>query len=52
MIGVYFWFIAFVTIVGAREPNYGDACLSLLRAGFQEKLCFKLMGCNIFDIDE
>jgi len=33
-------FTIFNTIVGVREPNYGDVCLSLLHAGFQEKLCF------------
>ena len=30
----------FNTIVGVREPNYGDVCLSLLHASLQEKLCF------------
>jgi len=29
-------FTVFNTIVGAREPNYGDVSLSLLHAGFQE----------------
>ena len=32
-------FTVFNTIVGVREPNYGDVCLSLLHAGFQEKQC-------------
>ena len=27
MMGVYCLFIAFDTIVGVREPNYGDVCL-------------------------
>ena len=29
-------FTVFNTIVEVREPNYGDVCLSLLHAGFQE----------------
>jgi len=33
-------FTVFNTIVGVRELNYGDLCMSLLHAGFQEKLCF------------
>ena len=52
MRGVYCLFTAFNTIVGVKEPNYGDVCLSLLYTGFQEKLRFKLMGCDIFVIDE
>jgi len=28
--------MALDTIVGVREPNYEDVCLSLLHAGFQE----------------
>jgi len=34
-------FTVFNTIVGVREPNYGDVCMSLLHAGFQEN--------NVFD---
>ena len=34
-------FIVFNTIVGVSEPNYGDVCMSLLHAGFQEN--------NVFD---
>jgi len=34
-------FTIFNTIVGVREPNYRDVCLSLLHAGFQEN--------NVFD---
>ena len=34
-------FTVFNSIVGVREPNYGDVCLSLLHAGFQEN--------NVFD---
>jgi len=34
-------FTIFNTIVGVREPNYGDVCLSLLHDGFQEN--------NVFD---
>ena len=30
-------FTVFNTIIGVREPYYGDVCLN---AGFQEKLCF------------
>jgi len=30
----------FDNVVGVREPNYSDVCLSLLHADFQEKLCF------------
>jgi len=33
-------FMAFDTIVGVREPNYRDVCMSLLHVGFQEKQCF------------
>jgi len=33
-------FTAFNTIVEVREPNYGDVCLSLLHAGFQENSVF------------
>jgi len=44
--------MAFDTIVGVREPNYGNVCMSLLHADFQEKLCFRLMGCGIFVIEE
>jgi len=33
-------FIVFNTIVGVREPNYGDVCLFMLHAGFQEKIMF------------
>ena len=29
----------FDIIVGVKEPNYRDLCLSLLHAGFQEKQC-------------
>jgi len=45
-------FITFDTIVRVWEPNYGVVCLSMLHVGFQEKLCFKLMGCGIFVIDK
>ena len=34
-------FIVSNTIVGVREPNYRDVCMSLLHAGFQEN--------NVFD---
>ena len=34
-------FIVFNTIVGVREPNYRDVCLSLLHPDFQEN--------NVFD---
>ena len=50
--GVYYLFTVFDTIVGVRGPNYGYVCRSLLHVGFQEKLCLKLMGCDIFSIDE
>jgi len=33
-------FTIFNTIVGVREPNYGNVCMSLLHAGFQEKTIF------------
>jgi len=33
--------MTFDTIAGVWEPNYGDVCLSLLHAGFQEN--------NVFD---
>jgi len=33
-------FTIFNTIVGFREPNYGDVCLSLLHVGFQESNAF------------
>ena len=46
------FFIVFDTIIEVRGPNYGDVCMSLLRAGFQEKMYFKLMGYDIFVIDE
>jgi len=44
--------MVFDTIVGVREPNYGDVCLSLLHAGFQEKQFFLLIGCDTFVIDK
>ena len=34
-------FTVFNTIVRVREPKYGDVCMSLLHAGFQEN--------NVFD---
>ena len=37
--GILWLFIAFDTIVGVREPNYGVICLSLLQVDFQEKVC-------------
>ena len=33
-------FTAFNTIVGVREPNYGDVYMSLLHADFQENNVF------------
>ena len=45
-------FTNFNTIVGVREPNYGDVCLSLLYVSFQEKQCFWLMGCDTSIIDK
>ena len=42
----------FDTVVGVREPNYGDVCLSLLHVGFQEKQFFWLMGCDMSIIDK
>jgi len=44
--------MAFNTIVGIREPNYRDVCLSLLHAGFQEKQSFLLMGCDTYVINK
>ena len=52
MKGVYCLFIVFDTIVGVKEPNYGDVCLSLLHAGFKKKLSFWFIGCDIFVINE
>ena len=49
---VYCLFTAFDTILGVKEPNYGDVFMSLLCVGIQEKQCVKLMECNIFAIDE
>jgi len=43
--GVYCLFTAFDTIVGVREPNYGDVCLSLGMLVFKKK-CF----CNYWDV--
>jgi len=45
-------FIAFDVLVGVWGPNYGVVCLSNCMMIFKEKLCFKLMGCDIFVIDE
>jgi len=50
--GVYGLFIAFDTIIWVWEPNYGVVCLSLSHVGFQEKMCFELMGWDIIVIDE
>ena len=44
--------MAFDSIVGVREPSFGDVCMFLLHVVLQEKLCFLLMGCDIFVIDE
>jgi len=33
-------FTVFNTIVGVMEPNYGEVCMSLLHAGFQDNTFF------------
>ena len=50
--GEFILVYCFDTIVGVREPNYSYACLSLLHAGFQEKLCLGLIGCDLNVIDD
>ena len=35
-----------------QRTQLWDVCLSLLHVGFQEKLCFCLMGCDMFVIDK
>ena len=45
MIGVCGLFIAFDAIVGV-------VCCPYCMLVFKEKLCFKLMGCDIFVIDK
>ena len=44
--------MAFDTVVGVKEPNYGDVYLSLLHVGFLEKQCFWLMGYDMSVIDK
>jgi len=38
--GVYCLFTTFNTIVGVKEPNYGDVCLSLCMLVFKENCVF------------
>ena len=52
MRGVYGLFIVFDATVGLRGPNFRVVCLSLCMLVFKEKLCFELMECDIFVIDE
>ena len=51
MRGVYCLFTTFDTIVGVREPNYGDVCQSLCMLVLKKKTCFLIVGCDIFVID-
>ena len=50
--GEFILVYCFDIVVGVKEPNYSDVCLSLLHAGFQEKLCIWLMGYGLFVIDD